>query len=170
MWSWHDGKLALRLSRSESKACVAELVHSGELIPVSVEGWKTPAYLWPGSQCPKSIKTRALLSLFDSLIWTRERTERLFGFRYCIEIYTPAVKRVHGYYVLPFLLNESLVARLDLKSDRGGKTLRVQGAFIEDGADPGLVAAELAQELNATGRWLELERVEVAKNGSLQHS
>jgi uncharacterized protein YcaQ len=108
-----------------------------------------------------------LLSPFDSLVWSRPRTERLFGFRHRIELYTPAAKRLHGYYVLPFLLGDSLVARIDVKSDRGAGVLRVLGAFIEPGADPGTVALELADELRLLAGWLELEHVSVASNGDL---
>jgi len=156
-----------RLPRAESKLRVAELVEAGELLPVSVEGWKAPAYLWPDARRPRRIDARALLTPFDSLIWFRERAERLFGFRYRIEIYTPAAKRIHGYYVLPFLLGDSLVARVDLKSDRQAGVLRVQGAFAEPGVDVSHVAAELAAELAVTAKWLDLDGVVVGERGDL---
>lgn len=156
-----------RLPRAESKMRVAELVEAGELVPVDVEGWRAPAYLWPAARRPRRITARALLSPFDSLIWFRERTQRLFGFRYRIEIYTPAPKRVHGYYVLPFLLGESLAARVDLKSDRQAGVLRVQAAYLEDGGDPREVAGELAEELAVTAKWLGLGGVEVMPRGDL---
>ncbi len=156
-----------RMPRAASKARVAELVQEGELLPVEVTGWSAPAYLWPETSRPRKIAARALLSPFDPLIWFRERTERLFNFRYRIEIYTPAPKRVYGYYVLPFLLGDSLVARVDLKSDRQRGALLVQGAFAETGADPGYVASELAAELRLVAEWLGLGDVIVAPNGSL---
>jgi hypothetical protein len=156
-----------RLPRADSKARVAELVGAGELLEVSVEGWNAPAYLWPDSRAPRRIGARALLSPFDSLIWFRQRTERLFHFRYRIEIYTPAPKRQYGYYVLPFLLGEQLVARVDLKSDRQQGVLLVQGAFAEAGVDFNLVAAELAAELRLVAGWLELDDVVVVRNGDL---
>jgi uncharacterized protein len=156
-----------RLPRAESKQRVAELVEAGELIPLSVDGWRAPAYLWPEARRPRRIASRALLSPFDSLIWFRERTERLFGFRYRIEIYTPAVKRQYGYYVLPFLLGDSLVARVDLKSDRQAGVLRVQGVFAEPGVDVLYVATELAAELATTAKWLELDEVVVGERGDL---
>jgi uncharacterized protein len=156
-----------RLPRADSKQRVAELVTMGELDPVEVSGWSAPAYLWADAQRPRAIRARALLSPFDPLIWFRERTERLFGFRYRIEIYTPPNKRVHGYYVLPFLLGESLVARVDLKSDRQAGVLLVQSAFAEQGVDQGVVAAELAAELAITARWLDLGAVVVAGRGDL---
>ena len=156
-----------RLPRADSKARVAELVDTGELVPVAVEGWTAPAYLWPTARRPRRIQARALLSPFDSLVWFRDRTERIFNFRYRIEIYTPAPQRVFGYYVLPFLMGDSLVARVDLKSDRQAGTLRVQGAFIEIGRDRDEVAAELAAELWTTAQWLGLGDVAVVANGDL---
>src|SRR6201986_117719 len=148
-----------------ASSCEAGLAEAGELLEVSVEGWSAPAYLWPDARAPRRIEARALLSPFDSLIWFRQRTERLFGFRYRIEIYTPAPKRQYGYYVLPFLLGEQLVARVDLKSDRQQGVLLVQGAFAEDGIDSDLVAAELAAELRLVAGWLELDDVVVVRNG-----
>jgi hypothetical protein len=146
-----------RLPRGESKQRVAELVAAGEL--------------WHAAPRPRPIHGRALLSPFDPLIWFRQRALRLFGFHYRIEIYVPAPKRVYGYYVLPFLLDDALVARVDLKSDRQAGVLLVQGAFAEsDPAHPGAerVAPELAAELAVTARWLGLAGgVEVRPNGDL---
>ncbi len=156
-----------RLPRAESKLRVTELVAAGELLPVTVEGWKAPAYLRPEARRPRRVDARALLSPFDSLIWFRERAERLFRFRYRVEIYTPAAKRIYGYYVLPFLLGDSLVARVDLKSDRQAGVLRVPGAFAEPDVDVARVADALAAELSITAKWLDLDGVVVGERGDL---
>jgi uncharacterized protein len=145
-----------RITTGELRPRVGELIATGELIPAEVEGWGAPAYLWHEARRPRALPARALLSPFDSLVFFRARTERLFGFRYRIEIYTPEHKRIHGYYVLPFLLDERLVARVDLKSDRQAGVLRVQGAFAEAGVDSVHVARELAAELELCAGWLGL--------------
>jgi uncharacterized protein YcaQ len=156
-----------RISHAATKAAVAELIEQGELLPVEVAGWGAPAYLWAEARRPRRITARALLSPFDSLVWYRERTERIFGFHYRIEIYTPEPKRQFGYYVLPFLLGEELVGRVDLKADRQNGVLRVQSAWLELGQDPQYVARELAAELATTAEWLGLGGVEVVPRGDL---
>jgi uncharacterized protein YcaQ len=145
---------------------IAELVEDGRLVEVEVHGWRHPGYAPADFVVPRKSATRALLVPFDPLVWERDRTERLFGFRYRIEIYTPAAKRVHGYYVLPFLLGDALVARVDLKSDRQAGVLRVQGAFVEPGA-PVETADELALELRDLAAWLQLDGVVVSRRGDL---
>ncbi|MDY6922560.1 MAG: winged helix-turn-helix domain-containing protein [Pseudomonadota bacterium] len=155
-----------RLPLAETRARVMELVEAGELTPVTIKGWRHPAYLAPGARTPRKVVGAALLSPFDNLIWTRDRTERLFGTRVRLEIYTPAHKRLHGYYVLPFLEDEAITARVDLKSDRQAGTLRVQAAWREPDATAE-TAERLAAELNRMAGWLGLEVVEVAGKGDL---
>lgn len=156
-----------RLPPDDSRKAVASLVDEGLLAPVTVEGWRLPAYRYTAARVPRRVSARALLCPFDPLVWRRERTEALFDFHYRIEIYTPEPKRIYGYYVFPFLLDEAIVARVDVKADRAAGVLRVPGAFAEPGVDAGRVVVELAAELRLMAEWLGLSGVAVGKRGDL---
>jgi len=156
--------------RQATQACrplVAELIEEGRLRRAVVEGWNKPAFVHAEATAPRRIRGRALLSPFDSLVWKRDRTERLFGFHYRIEIYTPPPKRVYGYYVLPFLLDGELVGRVDLKADRASGVLRVHGAYAELGIPQHHAATELGAELTAMAGWLGLDVVATTERGEL---
>jgi len=155
-----------RLKTTDVVRLAAELVEDGRLLPATVRGWNRPAFLHPGVTVPRRVRARALLVPFDPLVWTRERVERIWGMRYRIEIYVPAAKRVHGYYVLPFLLDDALAARVDLKADRQSGVLLVQAAHREPGA-PEHTAGELVAELREMSRWLGLGDVVVTGRGDL---
>jgi uncharacterized protein YcaQ len=145
----------------------SELVEEGRLLPVTVREWNRPAYLHPEARLRRRIRARALLSPFDPVVWSRARALRMFEFHYRIEIYTPAPKRQYGYYVLPFLLGDELVGRVDLKADRANRALLVQNSWTEPGVNEREVAAELMEELRLMASWLELDRIVVTGRGDL---
>ncbi|WP_202624419.1 winged helix-turn-helix domain-containing protein [Steroidobacter agaridevorans] len=163
-----------RLPTKEAAMRLAELVEEGRLVPVSVEGWKQQGYLHHEAKIPRASKiadVAALLSPFDSLIWERQRTERLFDFHFRLEIYTPLHKRVHGYYVLPLLLGERVVGRVDLKSERQSGVLQVKGGSVEPGVVPARVAEPLAKQLVELASWLGLENYAVtSRKGELMRA
>jgi uncharacterized protein len=156
-----------RLKVQRARRVLDDLVREGLLEQVEVQGWDERAYLHPQARLPRQVDAAALLSPFDSLVWCRDRIERLFGFRYRLELYVPAHRRVHGYYVLPFLHGEELCARVDLKADRAAGVLRVPGVWLEDGADADATAGVLAGELERMAQWLDLDAVHVAGGGDL---
>ena len=155
-----------RLYVATAARLLEELVETGEAERVSVEGWKSPGYLAAGTRIPRRIETAALLSPFDPVVWERDRALRMFGFHYRIEIYTPAPKRIYGYYTLPALVDEAIVGRVDLKSDRQNGVLRVQSAWREPHAPRG-VEERLVPVLRELAAWQGLGDILVADRGDL---
>ena len=156
-----------RLRTDDTRAALVDLVEDGTVLPVRVAGWRDQAYLHHAARVPRRVDGRALLCPFDPLIWERARTERLFGFRYRIEIYTPAHQRVHGYYVFPLLVDDQLAGRFDLKADRATGQLLVQASWHEPGTVAGSVAEAAAPELHRMARWLGLDEVTARPMGNL---
>ena len=155
-----------RMPVTDAKTAIVTLVETGELQPVRIDGWKRPSWLHRDAVLPRTMPARALLSPFDPVVWERDRAESLFDFHYRIEIYTPPEKRVHGYYVLPFLLGDRIVGRVDLTADRKAGVLRVQAAYAEPNA-PADTVPELAEELRDLARWLGLDEIHVTRKGDL---
>jgi len=163
----HDMADYFRLSPREVLSRVDELVEEGHLTPVDVEGWKEPGYLSSRARLPRSVEGASLLSPFDPVVWFRPRAERLFDFHYRIEIYVPEAKRRWGYYVLPFRMDDRIVARVDLKADRKNGRLLVLAAHEEPGISGKRCAARLADELTSLSKWLTLESIHVSPNSDL---
>lgn len=161
---------AFRIKAPVARPLIAELVEEGALEAITVEGWRHQAFRMPGTRIPRAVDARALLAPFDSLMWGRDRVERLFGFHYRLEIYVPAPKRIYGYYVMPFLLGEDLVARVEMKSDRKAGVLNISGAWSEPGVELGLVAEALASEASSLAEFLGLDRVTLGRRGDLMKS
>lgn len=156
-----------RLPVADARRAVAELVENGELHQVEVQGWKKPGYIWHQAKSARTFNHATLLSPFDPLVWNRERAERLFDFRYRIEIYTPAPRRRFGYYVLPFLIGERLSGRLCMKADRQAGMLRVNAAWHEEGVDAGDASKAIAPALHDMRQWLDLDAVRIADPGNM---
>lgn len=154
-----------RMTTRDTARCLDELAAAGSVRRVNVEGWSEGAWLHREATLPRALSTSALLSPFDPVVWFRPRAERLFGFHYRIEIYVPEAKRRWGYYVLPFLCDDRLAARVDLKAERKERVLRVRAAHAEDGIDRDDVAARLAGELRVLADWLQLDEVRVGRKG-----
>jgi uncharacterized protein len=158
---------AFRIKAPVARPLIAELVEEGALEAITVEGWRHQAFRAPGTRTPRAVDASALLAPFDSLMWGRDRVERLFGFHYRLEIYVPAPKRVYGYYVMPFLLGEELVARVEMKSDRKAGVLNISGAWAEPGVEQGRVAEALVSEAASLAQFLGLDRVTLGRRGDL---
>lgn len=156
-----------RLHLPTARPILAEMADRGELVEVEIEGWRGPVYADPDLSLPRREPRSALLSPFDPVVWARDRAERLFGFHYRIEIYVPEPKRIYGYYVLPYLLDGQLVARVDLKTDRQAGLLRVQGAYAEDGRDLKRVGRALRTDLEALAGWLGMSGIVEPRKGNL---
>jgi len=161
-----------RLKNVDVRAAIAELADSGELVPVTVQGWKQPTWLHRDARLPRRIEHVALLSPFDPVVWDRPRAERMFGFHYRIEIYVPQSQRQFGYYSLPVLVDDALVGRIDLKTDRHARVLRVQSAWHEEGLEAragglGGLAERLVPTLREIAHWQGMEAITVAGSGTL---
>lgn len=156
-----------RMSPREATPLITDMVDKGTLREVKVESWKEPAYVRPDMRVPRNISAKSLLSPFDPVVWFRPRAQRLFNFHYRIEIYVPAHKRKWGYYVLPFLMNDQIVARVDLKADRKSSTLLVLAAHEEPGINLEETSAALTKELMTLGDWLGLKAIKVTRRGKL---
>jgi uncharacterized protein YcaQ len=164
---WDRRSTSGRREPSNTKRLIDELVEDGRLERVQVERWTVPAYIVRGASVPRSVDAAAIVSPFDPLLWERKWTKAVFDFAYQIEIYVPAHKRIHGYYVLPFLMGERFAGRVDLKADRKSSTLIVHAAYLEPGFNPSVVAQILAGELRSLARWLSLESFWVGQKGNL---
>src|SRR5206468_8496620 len=165
-WERPQG-LGRRRAKPIARRLLSELVEEGRLVPARVEGWEDHAYAHPDARVPRTFDSRGLVTPFDSLVWDRGRMERMFGMRYTIEMYVPERRRVYGYYVCPFLLGDTLVARCDLTADRQRRVLMVRGAFLEPGRQARHVAPALAAELEQLRDWLGLDKIEVGRRGDL---
>jgi uncharacterized protein YcaQ len=157
-----------RMSPRVARPLLEDLVEMGALRPVRVEGWREDSFLSRQARLPRIIPGASLVSPFDPLVWFRPRAERLFGFRYRIEIYVPEAQREWGYYVLPFRYGDRLVGRLDLKADRKTRTLLVRKSYVEQlsGLATGEVAAAMARELTSLAEWLELDGIDVTRHNA----
>jgi uncharacterized protein YcaQ len=164
---WDRSSVNGRRPPAKTQLLFDELVQDGRLERVSVENWKQPGYIVPGAKIPSAIDARAIVSPFDPVLWERKWTKAVFDFEYQIEIYVPAPKRTHGYYVLPFLLGDRFAARIDLKADRKASTLIAHAAYVEPDFEATIVAAALADELRSMARWLSLDSFRIGSKGNL---